>query len=72
MKLKSVLLSFIIAALFFLPTGIFADIDETEEYIIALENGVTATDAFVEKYDLIPINEEHGIYVTSEENAAKF
>jgi len=70
MKLKSILLSLFTAALFFLPTGILADIDETEEYIIALEDGVTATDAFIEKYDLIPINEEHGIYVTSEENAA--
>lgn len=69
MKIKSALLSLFTAALFFLPTGIFADIDETEEYIISLEEGVTTTDAFIEKYDLIPINEEHGIYVTSEENA---
>ena len=72
MKLKSVLLSLFTAALFFLPTGIGAEMETnaSEEYIIALEDGVTATDAFIEKYDLIPVNEEHGIYVTSEENAA--
>lgn len=71
MKLKSILLSFFTAALFFLPTGICAEIEESEEYIICLEDGVTATDAFMDRYDLIPINEEYGIYVTSEENAAK-
>ena len=71
MKLKSILLSLFTAALIFLPTGICAEIEESEEYIICLEDGVTATDAFMDRYDLIPINEEHGIYVTSEENAAK-